>query len=107
MIDAHGDEWTGVLQGKTTEPEPETAVVFRRWYRKQDGSGIIALFPEINEGVSLCRSFEHIGQHGAAHYAGVISLTRSATPEEYAPLLRELTSAPYSYRLKVVKRRPS
>lgn len=106
MKDAHGDEWAGVLQGKPVEPEPETAVVFRKFH-STCGYGVIALFPEQRGfGPGLVSSFEHAGQHGAADYARMIRLTRPATPEEYAPLLRELESAPYNYNLKIVKRRP-
>jgi hypothetical protein len=86
---------------------PLTTVVFRRWYRQEDGTGIIALFPEDDEGRGMCSSYEHMGQHGAASYTGVVSRTRPATPDEYAALKRELENLrPYPYRLHVVQRRP-
>ena len=88
--------------------QDETVVIFRKWYRKQDGTGIIALFPGISErrDGSMVSSYEHTGQHGAADLAGVISRTRPAAPAEYAALQRELESAPYFYRLIIRKRTP-
>jgi hypothetical protein len=86
-------------------PDP-TIVVFRKWYRTSDGSGIIALFPAEDWGGGLCSSFEHIGQHGGADYAGVIARTKAASPDEYADLKRELESSPYRYVLDVRKRAP-
>lgn len=54
----------------------------------------------------LC--YAHIGQHGAAHRDWVRYNTRPATPDEYAPLLRELREI-YErtdpVRLRVVKKR--
>jgi len=75
-----------------SEPsEPElTTVVFRRWYKQEDGTGVIALFPDVDEGRGMCSSYEHMGQHGAASYTGVVSRTRPATATEYADLKREL-----------------
>lgn len=82
-----------------------TPVVFRRW---PDGS-IIALFPTIPSDYAgaFCSSYEHIGQHSGADYAGVISRTTPASAKEYAALKAELESAPYGYRLKVCQRRTS
>lgn len=78
----------------------ETLVIFRKWV----GGEIIALFPENDEGFGECTSYEHIGQHAGAHYAGVVASTKPATPEEYADLKRELESYPYGYKLKVRRR---
>ena len=85
----------------TIEIEPqETKVVFRKW----PNGGILALFPQEDEGQGCCLSYEHVGQHGPADYAGCIAATTWATPYEYAPLFDELSSI--GYRLKVYKRRP-
>ncbi len=76
-------------------------VVFRRW---KDTGDIIALFPEIpadNQGW-YCVSYEHIGQHGAADYQGVLEHTTSASPQEYARLARELTLL--GYNLQPIRR---
>jgi len=71
------------------------------------GDGIIALFPyEPGDSAGTCKSFEHIGQHGAAHLINVISASRPASPGQYAALRRELESPPYEYRLRVVSRTP-
>lgn len=82
-----------------------TRVVFRKWYRKEDGNSVIALFPDQQDPrTGTVESYEHVGQHGGADYIGVVSRTRLATPEEYADLKRELESVPYHYQLRVVKR---
>lgn len=94
-------------QGQNLNVRP-TVVVFRRWYRKQDGTGIIALFPETDAGNGMCQSFEHVGQHGAAHYDSVIARTKTLRPEDWearTALRRELESPRYGYRLTERKRR--
>ncbi len=77
-----------------------TKVVFRKW---PDGS-ILALFPEV-PAVSLagtCSSYEHVGQHGGAHYQSCMQRTKPATAPEYADLKAELEKL--GYCLQVVKR---
>ena len=77
-------------------------VVFRVWDRNGQ---VIALFPDLVETYrGEVRCYEHIGQHGIAHYRTVIELSRPATPEEYEPLRRELESAQYNYRLAIRQR---
>ena len=79
----------------------KTKVVFRRF---QDGD-IIALFPEeAADYRGNCKSYMHVGQHGAADYDGLIRITKQATPEEYASLVKELTNAPYHYDLDIRQR---
>lgn len=88
-----------------TDPSYRTRVVFRKWYRKKDGNGVIALFPDEHEhrpGTVL--SYEHHGQHGAADYTSVIARTKPATAEEYAALKKELEGYPFHYDL-VVRRK--
>ncbi len=80
----------------TIDATDVTPVVFRVWKGK-DGT-VVALFPTLpadNSG-RLCESYEHIGQHGGADYAGCIRRTRPATPEEYARLKAELTTIGYN-----------
>jgi hypothetical protein len=72
------------------------AVVFRVW-PKSEGGGVIALFPEDGQ------SYEHVGGHGSYDH-GLVYRTRAATPAEYADLKRELESAPYHYKLRVMRR---
>lgn len=83
--------------------EAPVIVIFRKW---RDGAGVIALMPALPATVDgrYCTSYMHVGQHSAASYPGVIAATVPAEPEEYAPLLRELTSAPYRYVFEIRKR---
>ena len=87
------------------EAEEPTVVVFRVWKGKE--GGVIALFPEIPASCGNphhCSSFEHVGQHGAADYHGVVLRTRKAVPQEYRGLKAELEAEPYGYRLVVRER---
>ncbi len=65
-------------------------VVFRKWRRASDmpGDAVVALFPELESSPGMVASFERIGQHGTAHYEGVIARTLPATPGEYAAVKR-------------------
>jgi hypothetical protein len=86
----------------------ETPVIFRKWKKSEHIAGagnIIALFPTIVADMSPyhCQSYEHVGQHGAAEPNNVMQMTTSATPSEYADLLKELHKIGYR-NLKVVKR---
>ena len=79
----------------------KTVVQFRKW---KDTGEIIAIFPELpatNHPSGGCMSYMHVGQHGACGEIG--HCTIATTPEEYAPLMRELESI--GYNLRVVKRR--
>lgn len=83
----------------------QTKVIFRKWPEREGGQ-ILALFPEEphdHDGY-YCVCYERIGQHGAADPQGCVSRTRPAKPAEYASLKRELESAPFHYRLKVMRR---
>jgi hypothetical protein len=98
---------THLMRASKYEENKPTRVTFRKWYRKQDGSGIIALFPDEAHGQpGMVLSYEHAGQHGPACLAGVISRTKPATEAEYESLMRELESRPYLYNLRVIKRSP-
>jgi hypothetical protein len=76
-------------------------VVFRRW---RDTGDVIALFPEMSADLQgrYCNSYEHVGQHGAADYFGVIQDTRPVNKKQYAELAGELTVI--GYNLRPVKR---
>lgn len=78
----------------------QTRVIFRQWLGDNQ---CIALFPAIAGDMNPdhCSSYMHIGQHGAAHYSGVMRATRVASPEEYADLKRELEGL--GYNLKVLR----
>lgn len=96
-----------------TYTEPVTPVLFRVWTAefpgtRKPGTGdlynVIALFPANAEyRPGSVSSYMHIGQHGAADLYGIIWKSRPATPEEYAPLKRELERN-YGYNLKVYQR---
>ena len=75
------------------KPVSPTATIFRR---HPDGD-VIALFPELpaNYSGSECVSYQHVGQHGAAHIPVVMNETLCATPNEYRDLLIELTQLGY------------
>lgn len=79
------------------EPE-ETRVVFR----KERGGDILAVFPDQDE-KGLFGCFAHVGQHASCSYDYYLR-TKPATEAESAALKRELESAPYNYRLRVVRR---
>lgn len=76
-------------------------VIFRKFRR---GGDIIAYFPEIQATMSKaeCMSYMHIGQHGAASYDCIHTLTKPATPKEYADLKKELEDI--GYKLEIRKR---
>lgn len=82
------------------KPDTElTTVVFRKW----PGGVILALFPSIDEGRGLISSYQHVGQHGPAHYDNCIARTAPASRAEYADLKAELEGL--GYNLRIVKRR--
>lgn len=72
----------------------KTKTVFRTF--KDDGS-VIALFPQIPSSNCgwYCESYMHIGQHSGA-CPRIVQSTRPSTPEEIAPLKRELESIGYN-----------
>ena len=82
--------------------EQPVKVIFRTWTRKDFKGDVIALFPELPgdmDAWSTCMSYVHVGQHGAAG-VDLASTTRPSTPEEYAPLLDELTRV-IGYTLRI------
>jgi hypothetical protein len=82
----------------------EEIVILRRW-RKRDGGGVIALWPNQRDGWTV-QSFEHVGQHGPASYNAVISRTTPAYESEpdTAALLAELRDRGYTPNIRM--RRP-
>ena len=72
----------------------KTKVIFRTWKRTGE---VIALFPEIphDRAGDFCLSYMHTGQHGAASPC-LDWITRPATPDESAPLRRELEGIGYN-----------
>ncbi len=87
----------------------ETVVIFRKF--KDDGS-IIALFPELDyesghANWGKVQSYMHVGQHGEADYANVVTLTTPAQEHEYEDLAEELASIGYNLRILARKPMPS
>lgn len=68
-------------------------------FRAFKSGEIIALFPDIKQGNGLILSYMHIGQHGGAS-PNIVSDTKPATPEQFAPLLNELTGIGYSLEIR-------
>jgi len=86
--------------------EPITEVMFRKEKSGNFKGEIIAVMPyelaNYNGDVML---YANIGQHSEGNYDIILKQTIPATEEEYAPLLKELTSEPYNYNFKIIKRR--
>ena len=94
--------------------QPQTIDVMFRKYRDTSAE-ILAVFPyeahDRNGRFVTC--YAHVGQHGGATMAHVLSATRPAKPDEYADLYRELQGiyerAKFPgdpvYQLRIVKRR--
>lgn len=79
-------------------------VVFRKW----KNGDIIALFPDepwSRNGYAVT-SYMHVGQHGAADYAGVIADTSPTQEYEYKDLLNELKTIGYTGLYVVRRARP-
>jgi hypothetical protein len=74
----------------TTAP---TKVIFRTWRTTGE---VIALFPEIphDRHGHHCESYMHVGQHSGAS-PDLSDYTRPSTPDEIAPLRRELERIGY------------
>jgi hypothetical protein len=75
----------------------KTIVVFRYWQRE-----LIALFPELAADMNgyYCDSYQHVGQHGGADYAGIIRNSRPATKQEYKDLAHELRQRGYKLDIR-------
>ena len=63
---------------------------------------VTAVFPYIIESPCNVVCYMHIGQHSVCHW-DFNSVSKPATPEQYADLYKELESI--GYKLKVIKRR--
>lgn len=81
-----------------------TKVIFRKTRPEGDIIAVFPLIPHDTTGVNMV-CYQHVGQHGSASPDWVSRGTAPATPEEYAPLKRELESL--GYKLELVNRVPS
>lgn len=74
-----------------------TEVIFRKF---RNGGDIIAIFPALlgtEKWWIDCRSYQHVGQHGACTL-DYVSITRPATFEEVTPLFKELENLGYNLK---------
>ncbi|MEO9849236.1 MAG: hypothetical protein ABJF65_00295 [Reichenbachiella sp.] len=79
-----------------------TEVIFRKYKTQGD---LIALFPyEIESYLGDVSCYQHVGQHGNAHYPSCIQRTVPASDQEVAALKQELEIY-YDYKLILIKRR--
>lgn len=74
----------------------KTKVIFRKF---PEGD-VIAYFPEVpfDGAAKFCMSYQHVGQHGGASPS--LSITKPASPDEYAGLQRELESIGYDLEIR-------
>lgn len=80
-----------------------TKVIFK--IERNKGAEVVAFFPAWagdSNPYRTCTCYAHMGQHSAASLEYARSL-RPATPEEYAPLLREMVQVGYD-DLRIVRR---
>lgn len=78
-------------------------VLFRADKRGQFKDSVTAVFPTLPGSPGMLTCYAHIGQHGSCSKDWLRD-TRAAKPDEFAALKRELESAPFHYRLRVVER---
>jgi hypothetical protein len=73
----------------------KTKMIFRTYL---NGGDVVALMPEVphDRNGYYCVSYQRVGQHGAASTGIVEAHTTPATPDERAPLMRELTKMGYA-----------
>lgn len=92
----------------TKQRDDEVVPVIVRRDPSAEGGQVFALFPTLDAGRGLCRSFQHVGQHCAADYAGCIARSRPVDPRhsDAVELLAELVAPPYKYKLKPMRRAP-
>lgn len=84
--------------------EDITRVLFRAEIGGAHAGDVTAVFPDLPCPRNTLTCYAHIGQHSACSRAWIRESTRPATPQEYAPLKRELESL--GYELRVIGRLP-
>jgi hypothetical protein len=88
----------------TLETEQIDRVIFRRW-PKSEGGGVIALLPDQPANPYRVLAYEHTGQHGEASTDIPWRTKRTyETDPDVIALKKELESAPYEYKFRVVRR---
>lgn len=74
--------------------------------RIERNGGALAVFPGMYEGYGMVDCYAHVGQHCVAEWLYLRYETRPASPEEAAPLLRELSQIGYK-DLEIIKKLPT
>lgn len=78
--------------------KPDQKVVYRYWQKE-----VVAILPTLPSNFGNVVIYAHIGQHSEAD-SWISRAGRLATPEEYAPLHRELSRIYNDYNLIIQKR---
>jgi acyl-CoA thioesterase len=78
-------------------------IVFRVDKTRNGNGEVFALFPHdcCNHNGNVT-SYQHVGQHSSANYKHCLEMSKPATPEQYADLLKELESI--GYEVNIVKK---
>lgn len=81
-----------------------TDVIFRIINKGSFRGDVIALMPhDCDTFDGMVASYQHIGQHSPADFAHCVSISRLATPEEYANLKSEMENG-CGYKLNVIQK---
>lgn len=83
--------------------KPVLPILFRV---DRSDKGVFAVFPTLpgTNARDTCTLYAHVGQHHSGSDAYIVELSRPAKPDEYVPLLRELTQIYDDCALKIVSR---
>jgi hypothetical protein len=73
-----------------------TRVIFRTDKAGDFKGDVTAIFPDFPERCNDATCYSHVGQHGTCSREWYRNHTRPATPEEFAPLLKELAAVGYN-----------
>jgi hypothetical protein len=94
--------------GKRRHSDPDVVDVMFRIVKSGEGKGEVEAWmpglPGTNAYYRDMQMYAHYGQHGSGSIEYMQQRTRPAKPSEYAALKSELESAPYHYKLRVVKK---
>jgi hypothetical protein len=92
-----------VLMLGRDKADAETVVLFRKSVGEHEDVTAVFPFEEAIRDKPYMGCYAHVGQHGSCHIDWVVESTRAATPEEYAPLKRELEQAPFGYKFLILE----
>ena len=101
-IENFEERFTDMQNTLNKEAKEEALKPERVIFRKFKGGDIVAFFPDQQESNGFIGSYQHVGQHSAADYSCLLSISTLATSDEYQGLLTELESI--GYNLRIVKK---